>query len=112
MWLPVITGASAVVGARPGGDDVADAVDPHVEPEVAHPADDQLAAAGVVVGERQPAVAAVAGVADGRQGLEVGQQPVGVDRRRGHDGGPPGAPATGGWADQGNTIQRSVSSQA
>ena len=32
------------VGAGPGGDDVADGVDGDVEPEVAHPADDEVAA--------------------------------------------------------------------
>jgi hypothetical protein len=73
-------GRGARVPPGPGGDDVADPVDPHIEAEVAHPAHDQLAAAGVVVGERQPAVAAVAGVAHRGQGLEVGQQPRTVDR--------------------------------
>ena len=97
------------VGAGTGGDDVADAVDPDGEPEVPHPPDDQLAPAGVLVGEGEAAVAPVPRVAHRGEGVEVGQQPLPVDRRRRHPDGPP---VTGGWADQGNTIQRSVSCQA
>ena len=69
------------VGAGPGGDDVADAVDPDGEPEVPHPPDDQLAPAGVLVGEGEAAVAPVPGVAHRGEGVEVGQQPLPVDRR-------------------------------
>ena len=110
----VAVAGSAASRARPGGDHVADPVDPHVEAQGAHPPDHELAAAGVLVGERQAAVPAVAGVADRRQGLDVRQQAVGLDlhlaivavqqaveqltpgRRRGRStiGGRPPAPAT------------------
>ena len=45
MWLPVSTGGSERVG-RPGADDVADLVDVDPQAEIAHPGDDEVAAAG------------------------------------------------------------------
>jgi hypothetical protein len=88
-----------------GGDHVADPVDADRQPQVPHPAHHQLAAAGVLVGQRQPAVAAVARVAHLGQGHQVGQQALDLDL---HPGSPP---TTGGSADQGKSIHRSVSRQ-
>jgi hypothetical protein len=71
--------AGAASRARPGGDHIADPVHPDVEAQGAHPPDHELAAAGVLVGEREAAVPAVAGVADRRQCLDVREQAVGLD---------------------------------
>ena len=52
-------GCERRVAARwgPGGDDVADRVDRHVEPEVAHPPDHEIAPGAVGGGERQAGTA-------------------------------------------------------
>jgi hypothetical protein len=77
---PVGVGAGAgALRTRSGGDHVADPVDLHVEPQGAHPPHHELTASGILVGERQAAVAAVTRVADGGQGFDVGQQAVGLD---------------------------------
>src|SRR4029453_2860920 len=65
-YPPAIAGA-LTAHTGPGGDHVADPVHPHVEAQGTHPPDDELAAAGVLVGERQAAVPAVPGVAYPRQ---------------------------------------------
>ena len=71
------------VRAGTGGDDVADRVDRHVEAEVAHPGDDEVAARAVGVGERQAGAAALAvravHRADLAERLEALPQPADVD---------------------------------
>ena len=83
MCEPVITGAARGIGSRPGGDDVADRVDRHVEPEVAHPRHDEVAALAVVVGQRQPGAAPLAvrpvDRADLAERLDPCRQAVAVD---------------------------------
>ena len=83
MCDPVITGAAS--GSRPGprGDDVADLVDRHGEAEVAHPADHEVAALAVDVGEREAGAALLAvRTLDGpdlAELLQAGPQPTAVD---------------------------------
>ena len=73
MWLPVMTGARfSRAGAQ--ADHVADGVDADVEPERLHPADDQVAAGLVLVGERQPGAAAALDGADSGQFIQGAQQ--------------------------------------
>jgi hypothetical protein len=58
---------------------VADRVDGDRETELAHPADDEIAAAAVVVGEREPAATATVDRTDLRESVEPGEQPVSID---------------------------------
>jgi hypothetical protein len=53
-------GREGRIGPRPHADDVADGVDGHGEAEVVHPADDEVAALAVGVGERQAGAAVLA----------------------------------------------------
>ena len=76
----------AVALARHQAEDVADPVDPDIEAELPHPRDEKIPALAVLVGQRQPAAAAVAGVADPGQGFEPPQQAVAVDAEIGRDG--------------------------
>ena len=66
-----------------GSDDVADRIDPDVESEVGHPADDEVAALPVGVGEREPRVAALpvrtGDRADLAQCLDARPEPFAVD---------------------------------
>ena len=57
MWLPVSTGGSVASGGHVPND-VADLVDVDAQAEVAHPRDHEVTAVPVVVGEREPGVAA------------------------------------------------------
>ena len=83
MCEPHITGAAS--GSVPGrvGHDVADGVDRHVEPEVAHPADDEVAAVPVGVGQGEAGAALLAvGTLDRTDLAELDEprpQPVAVD---------------------------------
>ena len=51
-------------------DDVADCVDPHLESELAHPAENKIASGLVVVGERETTTGAVLALADLRETVE------------------------------------------
>ncbi len=53
-------GCGGGVGALAGGDDVADRVDRDVEPEIPHPADDEVAPVAVGIGEREAGRAVLA----------------------------------------------------
>ena len=73
MWLPVMIGARfSRAGAQ--ADHIADGVDPDVEAQFLHPADDQVAAGLVLVGERQPRAAAAVDGADPGQCVESAEQ--------------------------------------
>ena len=64
-------------------DHVADRIDRDLEPEVAHPRDDEVAARPVLVGERQPGTALRVGDrADARQLVETVDQAGPVDAQR------------------------------
>jgi hypothetical protein len=60
-------------------EDVSDRVDAHFEPELVHPANHQVAAGLVLVGQREPAAAAVRGRADCGKGIQALHQPLGID---------------------------------
>jgi hypothetical protein len=74
------------VRAGPGGHDVADGVERHVEAEVAHPGDHEIASGAVLVGEREPGIApfAVRAVdpADLAEFVETAEQATDVDAKR------------------------------
>ena len=69
----------AVFLAAPHADDIADRVDRHRQPELAHPLDDEVAARLVGVAEREAAYPAVGPRAFLGQPLQARQQPRAVD---------------------------------
>jgi len=73
------------IGPTPGAqaEDVANGVDRHLQAELAHPADDEIAAAAVVVGERQPAARTGSGAANVGQRRQAREQAraIGLDAR-------------------------------
>ena len=82
--VDVAPGQHRRVGAlgRPRADDVADLVDVDAQAEVAHPADDEIATAAIVVGEREPRATAAVDRADLGERVEAGAQARERDRRR------------------------------
>src|SRR5258708_38026827 len=62
------------VVARPGTDDVADLVDDDPQPEITHPAHDEIATATILVGEREPGTTAAFDGPDLRERVEAGAQ--------------------------------------
>jgi hypothetical protein len=68
-----------VLGAASQSEHVADRVDRDLEAELAHPADDEVAARAVLVGEREPAAPAALDRADLGEPIEPPHQAVGVD---------------------------------
>ena len=73
-------GREARIAPGPGGDDVADGVDPHVETEIDHPGDHEVTAAPVVVGEGEPGRAAAAVDTLDRPDLGQRLEPIGQAR--------------------------------
>ena len=72
-----------VLGAGAHADHVADGIDAHVEARRLHPADDEVAAGLVLVGERQPRAAAAVDGADPGQFVERAEQALFIDTQ--HD---------------------------
>ena len=75
-----------VVGATPGADHVANAVDRDVETEIDHPGAHEIAPVTVVVGEGQTARPASRYGGDRSQGVDPGTQTVGIDAHPSGDG--------------------------
>ena len=68
-----------VVAPPASAEDIADGIDGDREPEVPHPADHQVAAVAVLIGEGEAGIAATLDRADLGQAVEPGQQADDVD---------------------------------
>lgn len=66
----------------PRSRDIADDVDRYLEPEVAHPRDDQVSSGSVVVGQRQSAASATIDGADTSQLGQTAEEATTIDPRR------------------------------
>ena len=79
MWLPHAMGGSARVLARAPHEDVADLVDGDGHAGLLGPADDEVAALPIEIGQREAANAALRGRADARELHERAPETVTVD---------------------------------